>query len=93
MSSPAADPPYAPIYRQEFERLRAEFDANGSGAATVRDRTEMVDKLASQLWNQHVSPSSGFALVALGGFGRPRCFLIPTSTFSSCPKTKRCATA
>jgi [protein-PII] uridylyltransferase len=74
MSSPAADSTLRAYYRQEFERLRAEFEANGSGAATVRDRTAVVDKLATQLWNQHVATGSGFALVALGGFGRRALF-------------------
>ncbi len=76
MSSPAADSTLRAHYRQEFERLRTEFEANGSGAATVRDRTAVVDKLALQLWEQHVAgrAGSGFALVALGGFGRRALF-------------------
>ena len=74
MSSPAADSTLRAYYVQEFERLRAEFEASGSGAATIRDRTAIVDKLVCQLWNQHVSTSSGFALVALGGFGRRALF-------------------
>src|SRR5271169_741320 len=77
MSSQAADSTLRAHYRQEFERLRTEFEANGSGAATVRDRTAVVDKLVSQLWDQYVATSSGFALVALGGFGR--CSLFPHS--------------
>ncbi len=55
MPSPAADSTLRAHYRQEFERLRGEFDANGSGAATVRDRTAVVDKLAIQLWEQNIS--------------------------------------
>ncbi|MGO9518958.1 MAG: [protein-PII] uridylyltransferase [Candidatus Korobacteraceae bacterium] len=74
MSSPTADSTLRSYYRQEFERLRAEFEANGSGAATVRDRTVVVDNLAGQLWNHYVSASSGFVLVALGGFGRRALF-------------------
>ena len=74
MSSPATDSTLREHYRQEFERLRAEFEASGSGAATLRDRTALVDKLASQLWDQHIATGSGFALVALGGFGRRALF-------------------
>src|SRR5271157_3036404 len=76
MPSPAADYTLRSHYRQEFERLRTEFEANGSGAATVRDRTAVVDKLAIHLWEQHVASrdGSGFALVALGGFGRRALF-------------------
>src|SRR5271167_4031053 len=76
MPSPAADSTLRSFYRQEFERLRTEFEANGSGEATVRDRTAVVDKLVLQLWEQHVAAraGSGFALVALGGFGRRSLF-------------------
>src|SRR5271166_2073774 len=76
MPSPAADYTLRSHYRQEFERLRGEFEANGSGAATVRDRTAVVDKLAIQLWEQNVSTrsGSGVALIALGGFGRRALF-------------------
>ena len=74
MSSQAADSTLRAYYRQEFERLRAEFEASGSGVAAVRERTTVVDRLASQLWDQYVSASSGVALVALGGFGRRTLF-------------------
>jgi len=74
MSSSAADSTLRTYYRQEFERLRNEFAANGSGADAVRDRTMLVDSLAAQLWGQRVSTSSGFALIALGGFGRRTLF-------------------
>ena len=40
----------------------------------MRDRTVVVDNLAGQLWNHYVSASSGFVLVALGGFGRRALF-------------------
>ncbi|MFZ0911938.1 MAG: [protein-PII] uridylyltransferase, partial [Candidatus Korobacteraceae bacterium] len=64
------------LYRQEFERLRREFEATGSGRASLRDRTQFVDKLALQLWEQYVPATvrSGFALAALGGFGRSALF-------------------
>ncbi len=76
MPSPAADSTLRSHYRQEFERLRGEFEANGSGEATVRDRTAVVDRLALQLWEQNVSTraGSGVALIALGGFGRRALF-------------------
>jgi len=74
MSSPAADSTLRTFYRQEFERLRTEFEASGSGKATVRNRTALVEKLVSQLCEQYVSTSSGFVMVALGGFGRRALF-------------------
>jgi [protein-PII] uridylyltransferase len=79
MSSPTLEHGPRALYRQEFERLRREFEATGSGRASLTDRTQFVDKLALQFWEQHVPSSvrSGFTLVALGGFGR--CGLFPHS--------------
>ena len=74
MSSPAADSTLRTFYRQEFERLRGEFAANGSGRAAIAERTQVVDKLACDLWDQHISTQSGLALVALGGYGRRELF-------------------
>jgi [protein-PII] uridylyltransferase len=76
MSSQALEPGPRALYRQEFERLRREFEATGSGRGALRDRTQFVDKLALQLWEQYVAPTvgSGFALAALGGFGRGALF-------------------
>jgi len=74
MSSQAADSTLRTFYRQEFERLRTEFAASGSGCDTVRNRTAVVDRLVSQLRDQYVSSSSGLVLVALGGFGRRALF-------------------
>ena len=76
MSSQALEHGPRALYRQEFERLRREFEATGSGRASLRDRTQLVDKLALQLWEQHVPATvrSGFALAALGGFGRGALF-------------------
>jgi [protein-PII] uridylyltransferase len=76
MSSHALEHGPRALYRQEFERLRREFEATGSGRTLLRDRTQFVDKLALQLWEQHVPATvrSGFALAATGGFGRGALF-------------------
>ncbi len=76
MSTPTLEDGHRALYRQEFERLRREFEATGSGQASLRDRTKFVDQMARQLWEQQVSPTvrSGLALVALGGFGRSALF-------------------
>ena len=76
MSSPALEHGSRAWYRQEFERLRREFEGTGAGQASLRDRTQFVDKLALRLWEQYVptTVSSGFALAALGGFGRGALF-------------------
>ena len=76
MSSPALEHRSRALYRQEFERLRREFEATGSGQASLRDRTQFVDKLALQLWAQFVPSTirTGFALAGIGGFGRAALF-------------------
>ena len=76
MSSPALEHGSRALYRQEFERLRREFEATGSGQPSLRERTQFVDKLALQLWEQHVPATvrSGFALAGIGGFGRGALF-------------------
>ncbi|MDR3746609.1 MAG: [protein-PII] uridylyltransferase [Acidobacteriota bacterium] len=76
MSSQAADYTLRSFYQQEFARLRGEFEASGSSEGAIKGRTRLVDKLAVDLWNQHVAPrvDSGLALVALGGFGRQALF-------------------
>ena len=67
------------FYRQEFDRVHRDFVATGSGLAALSDRTRLVDKLALTLWEQHLPsrPRCGYALVALGGYGR--CELFPHS--------------
>ena len=76
MSSQALEHGPRAFYRQEFERLRREFEATGSGLASLRARTQFIDKLALQLWEQYVPPAmrGGFVLAALGGFGRGALF-------------------
>ncbi len=76
MSSPALEHGSRAWYRQEFERQRREFEGTGAGQASLRDRTQFVDKLALRLWEQYVptTVSSGFAVAALGGFGRGALF-------------------
>ena len=76
MSTPTLEHGPRALYRQQFERLRLEFEATGSGGASLRGRTHFVDKFALQLWEQQVAPTigSGFAMAALGGFGRGALF-------------------
>ncbi len=76
MSSPALEHGSRALYRQESERLRRDFEATGSGRASLRERTQFVDKLALQLWEQYVPPTiqSGFTLAGIGGFGRAALF-------------------
>ncbi len=64
------------FYRQEFERIRRDFEATGSGLASLSDRTRLVDRLALTLWDKYFLSrgNTGFALIALGGFGRSELF-------------------
>lgn len=61
-------------YLAGSERLRLEFEQTRSGRAVHQGRTALVDSLAHQLWRHHISPDlsspSGFALLAVGGYGR-----------------------
>jgi [protein-PII] uridylyltransferase len=56
------------------ERLQLEFEQTRSGRSALQGRTALVDSLTHQLWRHHVNPDlsapSGFALVAIGGYGR-----------------------
>lgn len=62
------------VYADGSARLRRAFLSNGDGEAAVRARTALVESIALQLWNEHISAeaeaSRNFALIALGGFGR-----------------------
>jgi [protein-PII] uridylyltransferase len=62
------------VYAEESARLRKAFTANGDGRAAVQARTSLVESIALQLWDEHISPGAeaagNLALVALGGFGR-----------------------
>src|SRR5271167_4652136 len=72
MSTPTVDPALRSYYKEESERVRRDFEGNGSGRACTQDRTQLVDKLLLHLWAPEPSlqTNTGIALVALGGFGR-----------------------
>jgi len=65
-------------YTGESELLRRDFESNGDGRATVAWRTVLVEDIARRLWKEKISPEEnspkGFALAALGGFGRGSLF-------------------
>ncbi len=56
--------------------MRRDFEASGSGQTAISERTDLVDRLALQLWEQYIAEraSEGCALVAIGGFGRKALF-------------------
>jgi len=61
-------------YRQESQRIQRDFEAVGSGLASLSSRTRLVDFLCLTLWEQLFSSGTGCALVALGGYGRSELF-------------------
>src|SRR5271165_4970348 len=72
MSTPAFDPALRTYYKEESERIRRDFEGDGSGRECMRGRARLVDKLLLQLWAQQpvLHSAIGYAMVALGGFGR-----------------------
>jgi [protein-PII] uridylyltransferase len=64
------------FYRQEFDRVRRDFEATGLGLNSLSERTRLVDLLTLTLWDQYFSspPHSGVTLVAVGGYGRSELF-------------------
>jgi len=72
MSTPTFDPALRSYYKEETDRVRRDFEADGQGRACTEARARLVDKLLSQLWAQQpvLQANEGYALVALGGYGR-----------------------
>jgi [protein-PII] uridylyltransferase len=72
MSTPTSDSALRGYYKDESDRIRRDFEGEGSGQSCTRDRAQLVDKLLLQLWAQQalLHASAGYALVALGGYGR-----------------------
>src|SRR5215471_19827574 len=72
MSTPTFDPALRSYYKEESDRIHRDFASDGSGRSCTQGRSQLVDKLLCHLWTQqsalHSSP--GYALVALGGYGR-----------------------
>ena len=62
------------LYTEESARIQQQFALSGDGAIAVRERTRLVETISLRLWREIISPDEsgppGFALVALGGFGR-----------------------
>jgi [protein-PII] uridylyltransferase len=63
-------------YRQESQRIQRDFEAVGSGLASLSSRTRLVDSLTLTLWEQHFAEAAkqGCSLAAVGGFGRSELF-------------------
>ena len=72
MSTPTFDPALRSYYKEESERIRRDFEADGRGRVCTQGRTLLVDRLLCQLWSQQptLHGAEGYAIVALGGYGR-----------------------
>jgi [protein-PII] uridylyltransferase len=62
------------LYGEESARIQQQFAATGNGRAALQQRTRLVEDILRRLWREIISSEqhgpTGFALVALGGFGR-----------------------
>jgi len=62
------------LYSEESARIQQQFDLTGDGRRAVGERTRLVETIARRLWQEIISADesgpTGFALAALGGFGR-----------------------
>ena len=62
----------------EFDRIRAQFEADGDGVSAARMRASAVDRIIQQLYQECISPLGGetadLCIIALGGYGRRELF-------------------
>lgn len=73
-AQPSSSTELRDLYATGSARIQEEFEAAGNGRGAVEARTALVETIARRLWSEIVSAATdgpeGFALVALGGFGR-----------------------
>jgi [protein-PII] uridylyltransferase len=77
-SNPSLASELREFYASGYARLKEEFAASSDGRAAVAARTALVDSMAQRLWTEIISAEPegppGFALIALGGYGRKTLF-------------------
>jgi [protein-PII] uridylyltransferase len=64
-------------YKYEFERIRTRFEQSQSGPDAIQERSDLLDSIITELWNQDfVSSASSerVSVIALGGYGRGELF-------------------
>jgi [protein-PII] uridylyltransferase len=63
-------------YTREMELVRQTFERTADGAAAIRRRTSVVDRMLIELWRRAFAgqPPGNAALLALGGYGRKDLF-------------------
>ena len=73
----AANPLLQDVYRSESEEIRERFDGSHNGQATVRERSDLIDQVLTQLWSRNLAVearSERLCVMALGGYGRRALF-------------------
>ncbi len=69
--------PYSELYERESAEIRRRFEespANRAGRIAASARAALVDRIVAGLFQEHVGEVSGFAIIALGGYGRAQLF-------------------
>ncbi|HTE91837.1 MAG TPA: [protein-PII] uridylyltransferase [Terriglobales bacterium] len=65
------------LFRTECEKIRARFEESRDGHAAVHGRSDLIDKMTTQLWDSDLESMKGteeVCVVALGGYGRQALF-------------------
>src|SRR2546428_14013022 len=65
------------LYRSEAEAIRKRFDGSRNGQAAIRERSDLIDTVITQLWNGDREVAAGserLCVIALGGYGRRALF-------------------
>src|SRR6266566_8620916 len=73
----ASNPVLQDVYRSESEEIRERFDGSHNGQATVRERSDLIDQVLTQLWSRNLAVearSERLCVMALGGYGRRALF-------------------
>src|SRR5207237_6403075 len=64
-------------FKKESEKVRARFEDSHNGKAVVRERSDLIDKVTTQLWNSATESAERLekvCVVAMGGYGRQTLF-------------------
>ena len=64
-------------YQIESEQIRGRFEQSHNGQAAIRERSNLMDSLIRELWNQLPAASASpdrICVAALGGYGRRALF-------------------
>src|SRR5258705_7388184 len=77
MSFTAATLTTQDLFQKESENIRTRFEDSRNGQAAVRERSDLVDKVTTQLWDsarESAEELGKVSVVAMGGYGRQTLF-------------------